>query len=148
MLLTACAGGNNTTSDNTENEAESTTEAEATIEGGDFELAEQAAEDVQLDVPDANTLYEAALSSTDGEELYVTLCAKCHGLGGLGDGTSVGSLHIEGNFILTTLADRTDEELLETITYGKGVDMPAWGLLLSNEQIEAVLGYVRTLGEE
>lgn len=150
LLLTACGGGDSD-SDANATDTTDTTDVEATsetVEGADFELAEQAAEDIALDVPNADELYAEALTSTDGEELYVTFCSKCHGLEGYGDGPSVGSLHIEGSFVLTALAERPDEELTEIITYGKAVDMPAWGLILSDEQIEAVLAYVRTLGAE
>ncbi len=90
-------------------------------------------------------LYSSVTDSTDGEELFTLLCTKCHGLGGLGNGPSVASLSTQAGMNLTALADRSDEELMTTITEGKGVEMPPWGLILRVEQREALLAYVRTL---
>jgi mono/diheme cytochrome c family protein len=39
---------------------------------------------------------------------------------------------------------RTDAELLEVIRNGKGA-MPAWGSVLSDQEIQAVLKHVRSL---
>lgn len=135
VLITACSGGN-------------TSENEATSDdSSSSELAPAEAEDIVSNAPDANELYLGITDSTDGETLYTTLCAKCHGLEGYGDGPSMGSLHLTGAMTLTALQDRDDAELIEIVTFGKGVDMPAWGLILSSEQVEAVLTYIRTLGE-
>ena len=41
---------------------------------------------------------------------------------------------------------RTDEQLLEVIRNGKG-GMPAWGKILSDEEIHAVLKHVRSLAK-
>lgn len=144
LLIAACGGGasdSSTGNNNTDTGSESTTNDSA-------ELPTALPEDSQLNVPSANKIYEAGLTSTDGELLYTTFCAKCHGLKGVGDGPSAGSLHIEGNMALTAVTDKSDDELLETITIGKGVDMPPWGLLLTLEQRKAVLAYVRTLAQQ
>lgn len=90
-------------------------------------------------------LYSSVTDSTDGEELFTLLCTKCHGLSGLGDGPSVGSLSAQAGMNLTDLADRSDEELMTTITEGKGIEMPPWGLILNLEQREVLIAYVRTL---
>ena len=82
----------------------------------------------------------------DGEILFIDNCAKCHGLQGYGDGPSVGSLGtLTGNMSLAILDSKSDEELLDAITNGRGVEMPPWGLVMNVEQREAVLAYVRTL---
>jgi len=39
---------------------------------------------------------------------------------------------------------KTDAELLEFIKAGKG-DMPAWSDVLSDDEVKAVVGYIRTL---
>jgi mono/diheme cytochrome c family protein len=135
LILAACGGaGNNANGDDSGGEADSG-------------LAPAEAEDIVSNAPDANELYSGIADTTDGEVLYVTLCAKCHGLEGFGDGPSMGSLNLTGGMALTVLQDRSDEELLEIITFGKGIDMPAWGLILSLEQRESVLTYIRTLGQ-
>ena len=79
------------------------------------------------------------------EDLFVNNCAKCHGLGGLGDGPSVGSLRTQAGLNLTILKDKTDDELYETNSTGKGSDMPPWELVLTKEQRQALVQYVRTL---
>lgn len=105
------------------------------------------AEDIVSSAVDADKLYASVTDSTDGEELFMILCTKCHGLGGLGDGPSVGSLSTQAGLNLTILQDRSDEELMETITIGQGIEMPAWGLILSRTQREALVEFVRTLGQ-
>jgi mono/diheme cytochrome c family protein len=81
------------------------------------------------------TWQEARL--THGEDLYVELCAVCHGQGGKGDGPAVPALQ-QGPPDLTTLAVRNDGvfpfEALERVVAGRTrseahgtVDMPIWG---------------------
>jgi mono/diheme cytochrome c family protein len=41
---------------------------------------------------------------------------------------------------------RTDDQLLQVIRNGKG-GMPAWGAVLSDQEIHDVLKYVRTLAK-
>lgn len=84
-------------------------------------------------------------TTTDGKVLFVTYCAKCHGLTGLGDGPSVGSLRVQAGLNLTILGSKSDEEIFTTISGGKGTEMPPWELILSEEQRQALVKYVRTL---
>ncbi|MEM7127565.1 MAG: c-type cytochrome [Chloroflexota bacterium] len=85
-------------------------------------------------------------SITDGETLYIDNCARCHGLNGYGDGLSLGSLGtIIGSMNLAIVDAQTDDELFKTISNGKGVEMPPWGLLMTEEQRWALVTYVRTL---
>jgi len=79
------------------------------------------------------------------EELFVNYCAKCHGLSGLGDGPSVGSLRTQSGLNLTILADKSDDELFEIISTGKGSDMAPWELALTAEQRQGLVQYIRTL---
>ena len=81
-----------------------------------------------------------------GYQIFMDNCAKCHGPEGLGNGPSVGSLRTQAGMNLAILQERSDEELLTTISTGKGADMPPWALVLSLEEREQVLEYVRTLG--
>ena len=81
-----------------------------------------------------------------GYQIFMDNCAKCHGPEGLGNGPSVGSLRTQAGMNLAILQERSDEELLTTISTGKGSDMPPWALVLSLEEREQVLEYVRTLG--
>lgn len=79
---------------------------------------------------------------THGEDLYVELCAVCHGQGGKGDGPAVPALQ-QMPPDLTTLAARNDGEFpfepLEKIIAGRTrtdahgtIDMPIWGRAFFN----------------
>lgn len=82
----------------------------------------------------ANGQVDAVLA--EGREVWSSTCAKCHGADG-GGGSGV------------KLADGRAEELhpqvesmIEVVTEGKGA-MPSFGGSLSDEEIEAVVRYVR-----
>ena len=85
--------------------------------------------------------------SMDAETLYIDNCAKCHGLTGLGDGPSVGSLNTQSGLNLTILQDMSEDEIREIISVGKGMEMPPWELLLTGDQLQALTEYVRGLAE-
>ena len=85
--------------------------------------------------------------SMDAETLYIDNCAKCHGLTGLGDGPSVGSLNTQSGLNLTILQDMSDDKIRETISVGKGMEMPPWELLLNGDQLQALTEYVRNLAD-
>lgn len=85
--------------------------------------------------------------SMDAETLYIDNCAKCHGLTGLGDGPSVGSLNTQSGLNLTILQDMSEDEIREIISVGKGMEMPPWELLLNGDQLQALTEYVRALAE-
>jgi|SRR5580765_597128 len=83
-----------------------------------------------------------------GNKIYQERCALCHGPEGKGDGPAAAGLnpkprnHTDGTYMKT----RTDEQLLEVIRHGKG-GMPAWGGILNETEIHAVLKHVRTLAK-
>lgn len=81
------------------------------------------------------TWQQAAL--TDGGELYLELCAVCHGKGGMGDGPAASALN-KAVPDLTGLAAKNDGEFprqeVEDSIAGKSravshgtIDMPIWG---------------------
>ncbi len=143
ITIAACNGAGSDTGETETSEDEE----QIVVESGDVELQEQQEADIVLD-PEAlsasDTIFDPNI--TDGETLFITYCAKCHGLGGLGDGPSVGSLRDPSGMNLTILQDRTDDEIFNTITGGKGVEMPPWGLVLTEEQRHSLVSYVRSLG--
>jgi mono/diheme cytochrome c family protein len=91
-----------------------------------------------------NPVKPTVTSLQRGRELYRTHCAKCHGLGGLGDGPSVGSLRTQGGLNLTILGSETDGEIFWKISVGRG-DMPPWELVLPPEDRWHIVNYLRTL---
>jgi len=107
--------------------------------------AEQAPVDavVAEEAPAEEPVAEAAAAAPDGGAIYNTYCITCHQADGRGmNGT------MAGNFVedKERLA-KSDEELINSITNGFTGPigaMPAWGAVLNEEQIAAVLAYVRT----
>lgn len=93
----------------------------------------------------APAAFQAPVSG--GRELYMYYCAKCHGITGLGDGPSVGSLRTQEGLNLALVASKSDEEILDTVAGGKGGDMPPWELKLTVEQRGEILGFVRGLAK-
>lgn len=82
-----------------------------------------------------------------GSKLYQQYCKVCHGEDGDGDGIMTKMLKI-------TPADHTNpnamdefsnQELLDNILTGSGRFMPAWEGVLSREEVEALVSYVRLL---
>lgn len=83
-----------------------------------------------------------------GQTIYAEKCALCHGATGYGDGPGAAALdpkprnHTDGAYMNA----QTNEALHEVIKNGKG-QMPAWGATMSDEEIDAVISYLRTLAE-
>jgi mono/diheme cytochrome c family protein len=76
-----------------------------------------------------------ALDAT-GEEIYIQLCARCHGedlSGGLGPALGAGS----------NAAEQDDAFLELTITRGRG-RMPSFGGTLTDEQLQRLIDYIRS----
>lgn len=95
----------------------------------------------QVQIKEAPISWQQA-ALTDGEELYLELCAVCHGKGGLGDGPAAGALT---NIVpdLTALAAGNDgvfpREKVQNSIAGKSrvvshgtIDMPIWGQVFEN----------------
>jgi mono/diheme cytochrome c family protein len=83
---------------------------------------------------------------TQGSTLYAEKCALCHGATGHGDGVGAAALdpkprnHTDGTYMNA----QSNEALVAVVKDGKG-QMPAWGATMSDEEVHAVLAYVRTL---
>lgn len=101
-------------------------------------------------VADDATEYSAAVVA-DGEAVYTSLCAACHGIDALGV-QNLGKDLINSEFV----DEQSDEELLAFINIGRpiwdventtGIDMPPKGgnPTLTDEQILGVIAYIRTL---
>lgn len=119
--------------------------------GGASQNTEQTTQTTETTTPPATTTETSTASAdplADGAQIYKERCVLCHGAEGKGDGVGAAGLnpkprnHTDGVYMKT----RTDEDLTDVITNGKG-QMPAWGKILTEQQIQHVLAYVRTLAK-
>lgn len=78
--------------------------------------------------------------SLEGEQIYAELCAQCHGVDGDGPvGPSLRAAAFQ--------AGRTDEEIFDAINLGHAATaMIGWGEVLTGEQIDQLVAYIRELG--
>jgi mono/diheme cytochrome c family protein len=84
--------------------------------------------------------------------LYLGLCATCHGADGRGSWRATLFLIRPGNLVDSVrLAGHTDQYLADIIQNGGAPigrpGMPAFGGTLSDDDIRALVAYVRTLGQ-
>ncbi|MFQ5757035.1 MAG: c-type cytochrome [Acidiferrobacterales bacterium] len=93
-------------------------------------------------VASGHTLAGEPQPSDSGKEIYEEYCAACHGY----DGVPI--LPGSPNFSKGERLDKTDAELLKTISDGKGDIMPPWKEVLSEQQRKNVLHYLRSIGHE
>ena len=92
--------------------------------------------------PPAAPVAAAPAAPVDGAAIYKQYCETCHGADGKGN-NGLAANYVDDK---TRLA-KPDEELINSIKNGKTGTvgtMPPWGPVLNDEQIKAVLGYVRT----
>ncbi|MCA9740074.1 MAG: c-type cytochrome [Deferribacteres bacterium] len=82
-----------------------------------------------------------------GKELYTSLCMFCHGAQGQGDGPTGKSLEVKPSALADTLLASyfSEQARLQIIRHGlPGVAMRGWAGFLSEDEIVAVFGYIRT----
>lgn len=86
---------------------------------------------------------------TDGKLLYELHCLRCHGAEGRGDGPRAKELLIPpANFHSPLVKMKSDEQLLTTIEFGRVLTpMHAWRGRLTEEEMQAVVAYLRRLAE-
>ena len=75
------------------------------------------------------------LAAGEGEEIFAAKCVPCHGA----RRNTIPTANLSS---AQFLASRGDATLVESITKGKG-PMPAWGATLSQEEIAAVVAYLK-----
>jgi len=72
-----------------------------------------------------------------GQQIYERYCVVCHGEGGEGVAGYTPSLR-------PILRSRSEAELRQAIKEGKpGTEMPAWGTLLSQDEVEGLLRFLK-----
>jgi mono/diheme cytochrome c family protein len=86
--------------------------------------------------------------------LYRMLCTQCHGLEGNGKGINAQYLSVEprNHRDYETMRKLSDEHLFRVIRYGgtavgKSALMPAWGGVLQEDEITALVAYLRELSQ-
>jgi len=80
----------------------------------------------------------------DAKKLFKQRCIKCHGADGTGN-TTYGQTIGASNLTDPEWQDRVeDKRLLNVIKHGRG-QMPAFGEKLTDDQIDSLMLYVRTL---
>jgi mono/diheme cytochrome c family protein len=81
-----------------------------------------------------------------GTPLFVQKCAKCHGEDGKAQ-TEKGKKMKAQDFTDPDFQQhKKDEQLVDAITNGTEMDMPAFGKVLTPEQVESLLKVVRGFG--
>ena len=96
-----------------------------------------------------------ATALADGASDYKTYCAMCHGDSGAGDGAAGAAMdpkpaNMNDPAFFTA---RTDEQLTLAIkmggpAVGKSAMMAPWGSVLKDDQIKAVVAYLKTFAKK
>ena len=84
-----------------------------------------------------------------GALLYNKYCAVCHGEEGYGDGAMTKLIDLEpaDHTNSVTMNRLSNEELIAFILKGDGEYMPAWEGILDQDEIEALVSYIRLLSQ-
>jgi mono/diheme cytochrome c family protein len=85
-------------------------------------------------------------SQAAGAKILSDNCETCHGKDDTGD-TSSGRLLGAANLTLAKIQDQSDARLAHFIAEGKG-QMPPFKSILTHQQIQDVLKYVREFGKK
>lgn len=99
----------------------------------------------------AQSLSARAQEQSDGKRLYQTYCSGCHGPSGKGDGPVAKTLAVRpADHTRSAMSKHTDQYLADIISkggasVGRSAQMPAWGAVLKENQIQEIVGYIRVL---
>lgn len=83
------------------------------------------------------------MAQDSGAQIYKDRCTLCHGDDGKAT-TDVGKAFNAASFSAPAAVKASDAELIGIVTKGKG-KMVAFGGVLTDDQIKAVVAYIRTL---
>lgn len=85
----------------------------------------------------------AFVQAQSGETVFKKNCVMCHGADGTGK-TKMGQKLGAADLTSSDVQSLSDEALTQTVHNGRG-KMPAFGTTLSDDEIQQVVKYVRTL---
>ncbi len=85
----------------------------------------------------------------DGKAIYSKKCVACHGASGKGDGPAAKALKPPPGDFATTVKEMSEADIAKFIKEGgmAGKKHQAFGKKLSDEQINAVAGYVKSMAK-
>jgi mono/diheme cytochrome c family protein len=87
-----------------------------------------------------------AEAAVEGEKVFKTNCAPCHGAQGHGDGPAGAALDPQPKNLADLQVNVGDDYLFWRISTGKpGTSMVAWRGILTDEQIWQTVAFIRTL---
>jgi cytochrome c oxidase cbb3-type subunit 3 len=90
-------------------------------------------------------LFAFTLAAADGDSVFKSHCAGCHGSDGKGN-SAIGTPDFTSP---KTLSGHSDADVTDTITNGReGTIMPAWKGKLSDQEVAALVAYLRSLGRQ
>ena len=94
----------------------------------------------------------SVFAADDGAMLYKTYCTQCHGINGNGKGINVRDMSVQprDHTDAKEMSARSDEDLIKAIKGGgqsisKSVLMPPWSPTLTDDEIHALVAYLRVL---
>ena len=99
-----------------------------------------------LMVPVAAATLSIGFAQTGVEKVYLDKCANCHSKDGSGQSVRGKRLKLR-DLRSADVQKQTDAKLVELLAKGKG-DMPAYQKELGDDQIKALVVYLREMGKQ
>lgn len=100
----------------------------------------------------------ASGQSARGKTIFDAKCVECHGASGKGDGPAAAHVtprprdFTTGKYKIRTTesgSGPTDDDLIQSVRQGLyGTSMPGWDKILADDDLRAVVGYIKTLAPQ
>lgn len=99
-----------------------------------------------LMLPVAAATLAVGFAQNPAEKVFLDKCANCHSKDGSGQTAKGKKLELK-DLRSAEVQKMTDAKMFELIAKGKGEDMIAYQKELGDEQIRALIAYIRTLAK-